>query len=60
MDLDLSRNSILSKEKVHEMKMFFYKGDELFAVRLGNNLKLHFKTTDWFKEPVSHNPPLIV
>ena len=60
MVYDLSRNSIKIKRKVQEMQMFFYKGDELFAVRLGDNLKLHFRTTDWFKKPVSHNPPLLL
>jgi len=38
--------------------MFFYKGDELYAARLGN-FKLHLKTTDWFKEPKAHDPPLL-
>ena len=55
--LDLSKTLFYQKKSPRE-KMFFYKGDELFAVRL-NNLKLHFKTTDWFKKPVSHNPPLL-
>ena len=55
--LDLSKTLFYQKKSPRE-QMFFYKGDELFAVRL-NNLKLHFKTTDWFKKPVSHNPPLL-
>ena len=38
--------------------MFLYKGDELYAVRHGN-FKLHLKTTDWFKEPKTHDPPLL-
>ena len=55
--LDLSKTLFYQKKSPRE-QMFFYKGDELFAVRL-NNLKLHFRTTDWFKKPVSHNPPLL-
>ena len=55
--LDLSKTLFYHKKSPRE-KMFFYKGDELFAVRF-NNLKLHFKTTDWFKKPISHNPPLL-
>jgi len=55
--LDLSKTLFHHKKSPRE-KMFFYKGDELFAVRF-NNLKLHFKTTDWFKKPISHNPPLL-
>ena len=38
--------------------MFFYNGDELYAARLGS-FKLHLKTTDWFKEPKTHDPPLL-
>ena len=39
-------------------EMFYYNGGELFAVRL-NDFKLHFKTSDWFKQPKIHDPPLL-
>ena len=39
-------------------EMFYYNGGELFAVRL-NDFKLHFKTSDWFKQPKTHDPPLL-
>lgn len=54
---DLSETLLRKKESQRD-EMFFYKGDELFAVRLGD-FKLHLKTTDWFKEPKKHNPPLL-
>ena len=54
---DLSETLLRKKESQRD-EMFFYKGDELFAVRLGD-FKLHLKTTDWFKEPKTHNPPLL-
>ena len=54
---DLSE-TLLRKKESQRNEMFFYKGDELFAVRLGD-FKLHLKTTDWFKEPKKHNPPLL-
>ena len=54
---DLSETLLRKKESQRD-EMFFYKGDELFAVRLGD-FKLHLKTTDWFKEPKQHNPPLL-
>ena len=54
---DLSETLLRKKESQRD-EMFFYKGDELFAVRLGD-FKLHLKTTDWFKDPKKHNPPLL-
>ena len=54
---DLSETLLRKKESQRD-EMFFYKGDELFAVRLGD-FKLHLKTTDWFKEPKKHNQPLL-
>ena len=54
---DLSETLLRKKESQRD-EMFFYKGDELFAVRLGD-FKLHLKTTDWNKEPKKHNPPLL-
>jgi len=54
---DLSKTLFEGEESVRN-EMFFYKGDELFAVRLGD-YKLHLKTTDWYKQPVEHNPPLL-
>ena len=50
--------TLLRKKESQRDEMFFYKGDELFAVRLGD-FKLHLKTTDWFKKPKEHNPPLL-
>lgn len=55
--LDLSE-TLFKKEESKRKNMFFYKGDELYAARLGN-FKLHLKTTDWFKEPKIHDPPLL-
>ena len=55
--LDLSE-TLFKKEESKRKNMFFYKGDELYAARLGN-FKLHLKTTDWFKEPETHDPPLL-
>ena len=55
--LDLSE-TLFKKEESKRKNMFFYKGDELYAARLGN-FKLHLKTTDWFKEPKTHDPPLL-
>lgn len=55
--LDLSE-TLFKKEESKRNNMFFYKGDELYAARLGN-FKLHLKTTDWFKEPKTHDPPLL-
>ena len=55
--LDLSKTLFESKESPRK-DMFFYKGDELYAARLGN-FKLHLKTSDWFKEPKTHDPPLL-
>ena len=55
--LDLSE-TLFKKEESKRKNMFFYKGDELYATRLGN-FKLHLKTTDWFKEPKTHDPPLL-
>ena len=54
---DLSKTLFEGKESVRN-EMFFYKGDELFAVRLGD-YKLHLKTTNSFKETVKHTPPLL-
>ena len=54
---DLSKTLFEGKESVRN-EMFFYKGDELFAVRLGD-YKLHLKTTDWYKQQVEHNPHLL-
>ena len=54
---DLSETLLRKKESQRD-EMFFYKGDELFAVRLGD-FKLHLITSDWFKEPKKHNPPLL-
>ena len=55
--IDLSE-TLFKKEESKRKNMFFYKGDELYATRLGN-FKLHLKTTDWFKEPKTHDPPLL-
>ena len=54
---DLSKTLFEGKESVRN-EMFFYKGDELYAVRLGD-YKLHLKTTNSFKETVKHTPPLL-
>ena len=54
---DLSKTLFEGKESVRN-EMFFYKGDELFAVRLGD-YKLHLKTTNSLKETVKHTPPLL-
>ncbi len=54
---DLSKTLFEGKESVRN-EMFFYKGDELFAVRLGD-YKLHLKTTNSFKETLKHTPPLL-
>jgi arylsulfatase A len=54
---DLSETLFQLKESKRK-NMFFYNGDELFATRL-NNFKLHLKTTDWYKEPKIHDPPLL-
>ena len=54
---DLSKTLFEGKESVRN-EMFFYKGDELHAVRLGD-YKLHLKTTNSFKETVKHTPPLL-
>jgi hypothetical protein len=55
--LDLSK-TLFNKEESSRKFMFLYKGDELYAVRHGD-FKLHLKTTDWFKEPKTHDPPLL-
>ena len=55
--IDLSE-TLFKKEESKRKNMFFYNGDELYAARLGN-FKLHLKTTDWFKEPKIHDPPLL-
>ena len=55
--LDLSK-TLFNKEESSRKSMFLYKGDELYAVRHGD-FKLHLKTTDWFKEPKMHDPPLL-
>ena len=55
--IDLSE-TLFKKEESKRKNMFFYNGDELYAARLGS-FKLHLKTTDWFKEPKTHDPPLL-
>ena len=54
---DLTK-TLFKKEKSPRKEMFYYNGGELYAVRL-NDFKLHFKTSDWFKQPKIHNPPLL-
>ena len=54
---DLSK-TLFEHVKSPRNEMFYYNGGELFAVRL-NDFKLHFKTSDWFKQPKIHDPPLL-
>ena len=54
---DLTK-TLFKHVKSPRKEMFYYNGGELFAVRL-NDFKLHFKTSDWFKQPKIHDPPLL-
>ena len=54
---DLTK-TLFEHVKSPRKEMFYYNGGELFAVRL-NDFKLHFKTSDWFKQPKIHDPPLL-
>jgi len=54
---DLTK-TLFKHVKSPRKEMFYYNGGELFAVRL-NDFKLHFKTSDWFKQPKTHDPPLL-
>ena len=56
---DLS-GTLFGKSDSPRNEVFYYRGDELFAVRVGN-FKAHFKTQPAYFAPkeTTHNPPLL-
>lgn len=51
---------LLNEKKSERNEIFYYRGDDIFAIRLGD-YKAHFKTRAGYGDakPQEHNPPLL-